>query len=110
GKLQAIYSQMWHDWFRQRINDNMPYDQIVKGVLTATSREGKSPEAWLKEVKEIDDAVVKGFDSSYPRRATLDLFWQAGKLIPLETIGEKTAAAFLGIRLECAQCHKHPFD
>ena len=24
--------------------------------------------------------------------------------------GEKTAAAFLGVRLECAQCHKHPFD
>ena len=25
-------------------------------------------------------------------------------------MGEQTAAAFLGIRLECAQCHKHPFD
>ena len=24
--------------------------------------------------------------------------------------GERTAAAFMGIRLECAQCHKHPFD
>ena len=24
--------------------------------------------------------------------------------------GEKTAAAFLGVRVECAQCHKHPFD
>src|SRR5262249_32715636 len=30
--------------------------------------------------------------------------------IPVEQWGEKTAAAFMGIRLECAQCHKHPFD
>ena len=30
--------------------------------------------------------------------------------MPLEQWGEKAAAAFLGVRLECAQCHKHPFD
>jgi len=30
--------------------------------------------------------------------------------VPVEQWGEKTAAAFLGVRLECAQCHKHPFD
>src|SRR5262249_21886682 len=29
---------------------------------------------------------------------------------PLEQWGEKTAAAFMGVRLECVQCHKHPFD
>jgi hypothetical protein len=30
--------------------------------------------------------------------------------VPIQQWGEKTAAAFMGIRLECAQCHKHPFD
>jgi hypothetical protein len=30
--------------------------------------------------------------------------------VTIDQWGEKTAAAFLGIRLECAQCHKHPFD
>ena len=25
-------------------------------------------------------------------------------------MAERTAAAFLGVRVECAQCHKHPFD
>ena len=30
--------------------------------------------------------------------------------MPIDQWGEKTAAAFLGVRLECAQCHKHPFD
>ena len=37
-------SQMWHDWFRKRFAENMPYDEIVHGVLCATSRDGKSPE------------------------------------------------------------------
>src|SRR5580704_15796204 len=25
-------------------------------------------------------------------------------------MAELTATAFLGVRLECAQCHRHPFD
>ena len=30
--------------------------------------------------------------------------------MPVEQWGEKVAAAFLGVRLECAQCQKHPTD
>ena len=30
--------------------------------------------------------------------------------MPIELWGERTAAAFMGVRIECAQCHKHPFD
>jgi len=101
---------MWHDWFRKRIADNMPYDQIVKGVLCATSRDSQAPADWLKDVKAIETSVEKGFDRLYANRPGLDLFWRTGNPVPLETLGEKTASAFLGIRLECAQCHKHPFD
>jgi hypothetical protein len=107
---RAKRSQMWHDWFRRRIEKNMPYDEIVKGVLLATSRDGQSPEEWLKQVKEIDEAIEKGWQTSYADRQTLDLFWRRAQPVPVEQWGEKTAAAFLGVRLECAQCHKHPFD
>src|SRR5262245_9784445 len=88
----------------------MPYDRIVHGVLCATSRDGRTPEDWLREVKEIEEAAQKGFPSAYAGRASLDLFWRVGKVPTLEQLGERTAAAFLGVRLECAQCHKHPFD
>ena len=44
-------SQMWHDWFRKRVVDNMPYDEIVRGVLCATSRDGQSPEDWIKQAR-----------------------------------------------------------
>ncbi len=108
--LKAKRSQMWHDWFRKRVQENVPYDQIVKGVLVATSREGREPSDWLAETKKLDEAMVKGFDNDYSKRETLDLYWRRQQQIPIEQWGEKTAAAFLGVRIECAQCHKHPFD
>jgi hypothetical protein len=107
---QVKYSQMWHDWFRQRIADNVPYDEIVRRVLCSTSRDGQTREEWFKEVKEIETTAAKSFVSSYAHKETLDLFWQVGKAVPLEQYAERTASAFLGVRLECAQCHKHPFD
>jgi hypothetical protein len=109
-QLKPKRSQMWHDWFRKRVAENMPYDKIVKGVLTATSRDGKSPEEWIKDVIKADEDVVKGYESDYAKRETLDLFWRRQQNVTIDQWGEKTAAAFMGVRLECAQCHKHPFD
>jgi hypothetical protein len=102
-------SKMWHDWFRKRVAENMPYDQIVKGVLCATSRDGADVDDWVKDAVALDEAAAKGFDSQYAERKSLDLFWRRNQFT-LEQMGEHTAAAFMGIRLECAQCHKHPFD
>jgi hypothetical protein len=110
AQLKPKLSQMWHDWFRKRVADNVPYDEIVHGVLCATSRDGRSPEDWIKEVREINDAAQKGFSSPYAERKSLDLFWRRQQAVTVNQWGEKTAAAFLGVRLECAQCHKHPFD
>jgi hypothetical protein len=108
--LKAKRSQMWHDWFRKRLAENVPYDEIVKGVLGATSREGKDVTDWLEQTRKIDDAALAGHDFPYASRATLDLYWRRQQQVPIEQWGERTAAAFLGVRLECAQCHKHPFD
>jgi Protein of unknown function (DUF1549) len=108
--MQTKRSQMWHDWFRKRLAENMPYDEIVRGVLCATSRDSLSPEEWLKQVNAIDEACKKGFDTPYAEKPTLDLFWRRQQNVPIEQWGERTAAAFMGVRLECAQCHKHPFD
>jgi hypothetical protein len=102
-------ARMWHDWFRRRLADNVPYDQIVHGVLCATSRDGQPVQRWIDQ--EVARAAGKGAD--YARKPSLDLFWRrlgGDDFFPLEQMAELTAAAFLGVRLECAQCHKHPFD
>src|SRR5262245_10302140 len=103
-------SQMWHDWLAKRLRENMPYDEIVKGVLTATSRDGLTPDEWLAQVKKLEEEMGKGFVSTYAEKPTLDLFWRRQQQVPVEVWGEKVAAAFMGVRLECAQCHKHPTD
>ena len=108
--LRPKRSQMWHDWMRNRIADNVPYDQIVRDILTATSLDDQTPEEWLKFVNKVDEQAAKGFTTDYPNKKTLDLFWRRQQQVPIEAWGEKVAAAFLGVRLECAQCHKHPTD
>ncbi len=108
-QLRPKRAKMWHDWLRQRFAENTPYDQLVKGILCATSRDGKSPEDWVKESLGHTEQIAKGFETDYARRGSLDLFWRRNNFT-LEQMAEHTAVAFLGVRLECAQCHKHPFD
>ncbi|MBP3957892.1 DUF1549 domain-containing protein [Gemmata sp. G18] len=109
-QTQPKRSQMWHDWLRKRVAENAPYDQIVRDILTANSRDGQAPDAWIAFVKKVDEQSAKGFKTDYPDKKTLDLFWRRQQAVPAEQWGEKVAAAFLGVRLECAQCHKHPTD
>jgi hypothetical protein len=109
-ETRVRHAKMWHDWLRLRFADNVPYDQMVRGILCATSRDGADIDAWIREEAAFTD---QGFASDYARRSSLDLFWRrnAGEdFFPLEQMAELTASAFLGVRLECAQCHKHPFD
>lgn len=108
--LKAKRSQQWHDWFRKRVADNMPYDEIVRGVLVATSRDDMEPAVWIEQTKKLDEALLKSFETDYATRKSLDLYWRRQQNQTIEQWGERTAAAFMGIRLECAQCHKHPFD
>jgi hypothetical protein len=112
-ELTAKRAKMWHDWFRRRIADNTPYDRIVRGVLCATSRDDEEITAWIRREADLAREMQKGFQTSYAERESLDLFWRrfnAEEYFPLEQMAELTATAFLGVRIECAQCHKHPFD
>lgn len=109
-QLKAKRSQQWHEWFRKRVAENVPYDQIVRGILLATSREGKTAQEWIDHVEKLDKQLVDGYENDYAERATLDLYWRRNQNVTSEAWAEKTAAAFMGVRIECAQCHKHPFD
>jgi hypothetical protein len=112
-QLRAKRAKMWHDWFRQRIQDNVPYDRIARGVLTATSRDKLDPLDWVKQTNDIEQAARTGFQTDYAKRDSLDLFWrrvQNNQFFSLENMAELSATAFMGVRIECAQCHKHPTD
>jgi hypothetical protein len=69
------------NWLRRQFVDNRRYDRVVADLLVAT-----------------------GGDESGPA-----LFYTAVGLKP-EELGATTARIFLGVRLDCAQCHNHPFE
>lgn len=102
----------FHDWVRARMKDNTPYDEFVERMLTGTSLDGRSREEWIQEVvrQTEEETGARKYDASaYANRKTLDLFWHR-----FDATGVKgtvqIAHAFLGLRLQCAQCHRHPTD
>jgi hypothetical protein len=81
-------------WLRSRFRARLGYDRIVFDLLTAP----------LDYLDRKPDGPSK-LESSVSPVA----FYQANDL-KAETVASSAARLFLGIRLECAQCHDHPFD
>lgn len=105
GLTSQVTAEQWYEWTRDRVAENRPYDQIVRGLVMATSRQpGEDYRAYCERASDEYRAGELSNDSSMP------WFWarQNFKLPEERAIG--FAYTFLGIRIQCAQCHKHPFD
>ena len=71
----------FHSWIRESLNQNKPFDIFVREVLAASGDIGHNPPvAWYRQVKSSNQQL------------------------------EDAAQLFLGTRLQCAQCHHHPFE
>jgi hypothetical protein len=82
-QLQMSYKSalQYFDWLEEQIAQNVPVDVMVKSLLTATGPSFEAPAANFYKIE----------------RDTLKL-------------SENVAQAFMGVRVQCAQCHNHPFD
>lgn len=69
-------------WLSEQFEDNVPYDELVRKLMLAEGRLTKSGPL---------------------------LFYTALKL-DADLLAARTARVFLGMRLECAQCHDDPFE
>ena len=66
---------LWHDWLRDKLDRNVPYDELVGGFLTATTREGRSVDDVVAEFNTISKNLSDGFDDgTYASRKTNDIF------------------------------------
>ncbi len=71
----------FHDWLRTGLLENRPYNDVVTDLLTASGEIGQNPEvAWFRAVKDQKEQM------------------------------QDIAQVFLGIRMQCAQCHHHPYE
>ena len=74
-------NQLFHGWIRDSLDRNKPFDQFVRELLTASGDlEQNPPVAWYRQVNNLNSQL------------------------------EDTAQLFLGLRLQCAQCHHHPYE
>jgi hypothetical protein len=111
--LKPKRAKMWHDWLRKRFAENTPYDDLVRQILTATSRGDADVDRWIDDEAALTLTARGGFGALYAERAGFDLFWRRDEVdgrYPAEEIAERVASSFLGVRINCARCHKHPFD
>ncbi|MEM1062584.1 MAG: DUF1549 domain-containing protein, partial [Planctomycetota bacterium] len=80
--FNSFYSYPFIDWLRNQIADNRPYDELVWDMVGSEGR-------------YLDNPAV-----GYRIR---------DKNMPLIGVGN-TIRVFLSTRVECAECHDHPFD
>lgn len=100
--------RQWYEWLYSRVRDNTPYDQLMAGVVMATSRKpGQSYEDYAREQSSYFWTEDR---TDFKARETMPYFWARRDLAKAEDKALAFSYAFLGVRLECAQCHKHPFD
>jgi hypothetical protein len=78
---QARGTYAFHDWIRDSLLANKPFDQFVREILGASGDMAQNPPvAWYRQVRETTAQL------------------------------EDTAQLLLGQRLQCAQCHHHPYE
>ena len=107
------WNWVWQQWIEEKLTRNVSYDEFVYGFICATSLEGRSRKDFLDEKRTVLNNIAGRYnydDGTYAKRRTLDLYWINVERRKPETLLLQTANSFLGLRLECAQCHNHPFD
>ena len=81
GSTQAAYA--FHNWIKDAIARNRPYDEFVRGIVAASG--------------EWQDAPA------------VNWYWQ-NRDDQLHQTTADVAQIFLGTRLQCAKCHHHPYE
>ena len=94
----AGFAPQFETWLRERLKDNVPYDKLVMELLATPVNPPRIP-------PPVDglglDFIVQ------PSQGPL-AFYYAKDAKP-ENLAAAAARVFLGVQLDCAQCHDHPF-
>jgi len=72
---------LYFEWLRDQMLAGIPLDRIVQSLLTASASNFRNPAA---NYYQMEPDTLK--------------------------LAENTAQVFMGMRIQCAQCHNHPFD
>jgi hypothetical protein len=79
--IQTKGAYAFHRWIRQCLERNLPMDELVRSLLTSEGSTFRNPAANYYRISRDPESAV-----------------------------ETTAQLFLGVRIQCAKCHNHPFE
>ncbi len=79
--IQSKGTHVFQRWIRTSLQQNKPMDQFVRELLTSDGSTFKNPAANYYRISRDPENSV-----------------------------ETTAQLFLGVRIQCAKCHNHPFE
>ncbi len=106
--VQNQASKQWYDWIFSRVQANVGYDDLVEGLVMAVSREpGESYEQYCENQSRL---YHRNSDATLADRTSMPHYWSRQNFRTSEDRVIGFAYTFLGTRIQCAQCHKHPFD
>jgi hypothetical protein len=80
-RLRPVAVKAYYDWVHERVRQNVPWDQLVREILTAT---GGSQDNGATNFYALHQSP--------------------------EEMTENACQAFLGLSIGCAKCHNHPLE
>ncbi|MCP4848054.1 MAG: DUF1553 domain-containing protein [Verrucomicrobiaceae bacterium] len=81
GDTYTRGTQAFHEWIRGSLHSNKPYNLLVSELLTAKGEIAHNPAvAWFRNVSQQKEQL------------------------------QDVSQMFLGVRLQCAECHHHPYE
>ena len=92
NNLQASFlAPGFEQWLRAKLQQNTPYDAMVRELLTVPMQgRGRNP-------------------FGQPNGAPSPIAFYLAKEVKPENLAAAASRLFLGVKIECAQCHNHPF-
>jgi len=110
----------FRDWLRGRLEQDAPWDQVVRALVTATGQNSKGgkrrddEEASFMMVGKMaptpaaPDESPQAVPAEQPVNGAVNWYLRYADA-PADLAGN-ASRAFLGIRIQCAQCHDHPTE
>ena len=93
-QLRRSQKHIWHwrDWIVESLNENTPYDEMVRLMLAADEL---AP-------NDLDKLTATGFLARN--------YWLFNRNQWMEETVEHVSKGFLGLTMNCAKCHDHKYD
>ncbi|MGV3719278.1 MAG: DUF1553 domain-containing protein [Actinomycetota bacterium] len=118
-RVTRVGAQPFAAWIRDQVAKNVPYDQFVRDIVTAS---GKTSPMQL-DIDNLPRQLARQLEANPGRRRQIEQLvkdlnsreanppanYYVISRDPLDTTSA-TSQIFLGVRIECARCHNHPFE